>query len=249
MSALRLASRMSTGSVRNEVAVGIFRLSFIAFASIADGPRSAFASPSAAGAGRGAGAVGGGRDIGLRRPCRPRRCPGRSRDRCRGRPPSAWRSGRRAAFAVGCRWVAGRRRDWRGLRLAVRRRRAGGRGRRSSRPAAGRPATTSSGSTRSFVIVPAAGAGTSASTLSVETSTTVSPSATESPYCIAHSRTVPSVTDSPISGMRRRRSLRRRSPSPPRRGRASPRPNRLARLRRGCSGSCRRCRRRPRRRR
>ena len=61
--------------------------------------------------------------------------------------------------------------------------------------------TTSSGSTRSFVMVPAAGAGTSASTLSVETSTTVSPSATESPTATAHSSTVPSVTDSPISGI------------------------------------------------
>ena len=62
-------------------------------------------------------------------------------------------------------------------------------------------ATTSSGWTRSLVIVPLAGAGTSASTLSVETSMTVSPSATASPSALCHSRTVPSVTDSPISGM------------------------------------------------
>ncbi len=51
------------------------------------------------------------------------------------------------------------------------------------------------------MIVPEAGAGTSASTLSVETSTTVSPSATESPSETCHSRMVPSVTDSPISGI------------------------------------------------
>ncbi len=51
------------------------------------------------------------------------------------------------------------------------------------------------------MIVPLAGAGTSASTLSVETSITVSPSATASPSCLCHSSTVPSVTDSPISGM------------------------------------------------
>ncbi len=49
-SALRLASRVSTASVLNEVAVGIVRLSFIASASIPAGPRSVFASPSAAGA-------------------------------------------------------------------------------------------------------------------------------------------------------------------------------------------------------
>ena len=52
--ALRLASSVSTGSVRNEVAVGIDRLSFIALASIAAGPRSGLASPSAAGAAAGA---------------------------------------------------------------------------------------------------------------------------------------------------------------------------------------------------
>ena len=61
--------------------------------------------------------------------------------------------------------------------------------------------TVSSGSTSSFVIVPAAGAGTSASILSVETSITVSPSATAWPSATCHSRIVPSVTDSPISGI------------------------------------------------
>jgi hypothetical protein len=50
LSALRLASSVSTASVRKEVAVGIERLSSIAFASIAAGPRSGVASPSAAGA-------------------------------------------------------------------------------------------------------------------------------------------------------------------------------------------------------
>ena len=52
-----------------------------------------------------------------------------------------------------------------------------------------------------LVTVPEAGAGTSASTLSVETSTTVWPSSTESPSETCHSSTVPSVTDSPISGI------------------------------------------------
>ena len=50
-------------------------------------------------------------------------------------------------------------------------------------------------------IVPEAGAGTSASTLSVEISTIVSSSATGSPGCLDHSRIVPSDTDSPMAGM------------------------------------------------
>ena len=48
---------------------------------------------------------------------------------------------------------------------------------------------------------PAAGDGTSASTLSVETSTSGSSTATVSPTCLSHSSTVPSVTDSPMAGM------------------------------------------------
>ena len=49
--------------------------------------------------------------------------------------------------------------------------------------------------------VPAAGEGISASTLSVEISTSGSSASTRSPTCFNHSRTVPSVTDSPIWGM------------------------------------------------
>ncbi len=48
---------------------------------------------------------------------------------------------------------------------------------------------------------PALGAKTSPSTLSVEISTTASPSATVSPTCLSHSSTVPSVMDSPTEGM------------------------------------------------
>jgi len=48
--------------------------------------------------------------------------------------------------------------------------------------------------------VPDAGAGTSMSTLSVVTSTRVSPSLTGSPACLTQLTTVPSVTDSPIAG-------------------------------------------------
>ena len=49
--------------------------------------------------------------------------------------------------------------------------------------------------------VPAAGAGTSVSTLSVEISTSGSSASTRSPTCLSHSSTVPSVTDSPIWGI------------------------------------------------
>ena len=52
-----------------------------------------------------------------------------------------------------------------------------------------------------FTIVPPAGAGTSASTLSVEISTIVSSTSTESPSCLCHSSTVPSATESPIAGI------------------------------------------------
>src|SRR4051794_40679991 len=58
LSALRLVSRMSTSSVRNEVAVGIDRLSFMKRASVAAGPRIGF-GPGAGGAVGGGG--GGGR--------------------------------------------------------------------------------------------------------------------------------------------------------------------------------------------
>ncbi len=62
-------------------------------------------------------------------------------------------------------------------------------------------ATVSSGSTSSSTTVPATGEGSSASTLSVETSTSGSSFATVSPGLTSHSSTVPSATESPISGM------------------------------------------------
>ncbi len=61
--------------------------------------------------------------------------------------------------------------------------------------------TVSPSSARIFVTVPVAGDGTSASTLSVEISTIVSSTLMGSPSDRCHSRIVPSVTDSPISGM------------------------------------------------
>ena len=61
--------------------------------------------------------------------------------------------------------------------------------------------TVSPSAKRISVIVPEAGAGSSMSTLSVEISTTVSPSLTGSPTLTDHSRIVPSVTDSPPVGV------------------------------------------------
>jgi hypothetical protein len=55
-------------------------------------------------------------------------------------------------------------------------------------------------SARTSLNFPETGAGTSTSTLSVVTSTMVSPTATLSPGCLTHRATVPSVTDSPIAG-------------------------------------------------
>ena len=60
--------------------------------------------------------------------------------------------------------------------------------------------TVSPSATWILTTVPVAGDGTSASTLSVEISTRVSSASIESPSCLCHSRTVPSVTDSPIWG-------------------------------------------------
>src|SRR5205807_4506790 len=61
--------------------------------------------------------------------------------------------------------------------------------------------TVSPYAARISVIVPDAGAGSSISTLSVEISTTVSPSLTASPTFTDHSKIVPSVTDSPPVGV------------------------------------------------
>ena len=61
--------------------------------------------------------------------------------------------------------------------------------------------TVSPASARISVIVPLAGAGSSTSTLSVEISTIVWPSETWSPGATCQSRSVPSVTDSPASGV------------------------------------------------
>jgi hypothetical protein len=61
--------------------------------------------------------------------------------------------------------------------------------------------TVAPSSTSSSVIVPAIGAGSSMSTLSVDSSTTVWPSSTWSPTLTDHSRSVASVTDSPPDGV------------------------------------------------
>ncbi len=79
--------------------------------------------------------------------------------------------------------------------------RAAGPSAESISPSACPTCTVSSGPTRISASTPAAGEGTSASTLSVDTSTIGSSTATVSPTCLSHSSTVPSVTDSPMAGM------------------------------------------------
>ena len=61
--------------------------------------------------------------------------------------------------------------------------------------------TVSSSSCRISTMVPATGEGTSVSTLSVETSRRASSTSTVSPTCLSQRVMVPSVTDSPSSGM------------------------------------------------
>ncbi len=61
--------------------------------------------------------------------------------------------------------------------------------------------TVSSSDTRIFNNTPATGEGTSVSTLSVETSNKGSSRATTSPTCFNQVVTVPSVTDSPKTGI------------------------------------------------
>ena len=127
-----------------------------------------------------------------RPPCRPARPSSRARSP---RPPNRPSRGRRRPRARRC-------------RPRPRRGQAGSRpprpgARRSSRSLRGRrpPERASPARPGSSPDVPAAGAGTSASTLSVEISTSGSSASTRSPTCLRHSRTVPSVTDSPIWGM------------------------------------------------
>ena len=204
LSALRLASRVSTGRVRNEVAVGIERLSFIALASIAAGPRSGLASPAAP---RRAGAApapspsaAASTSSLVTLPPGPEPSTDAEVDALRGGDPARHGRGpavarRRPALGAGSPCAASL------LRLAGPPRRARGAAPAAISASACPTCTVSSGSTRSLVIVPAAGAGTSASILSVETSITVSPSSTCWPSATCHSSTVPSVTDSPISGI------------------------------------------------
>ena len=61
--------------------------------------------------------------------------------------------------------------------------------------------TVSSSPTRISCTAPATGDGISVSTLSVETSSSGSSTATLSPTCLSHRVTVPSVTLSPSAGM------------------------------------------------
>ena len=94
--------------------------------------------------------------------------------------------------------------------------------------------TVSPASARISAIVPDAGAGTSASTLSVEISTIVSSASTASPGCLGPLEHVPSETDSPIAGI----TMSTVSPRP--RAAAGRRPRRAVAVRVAAAGARRR---------
>ena len=198
LSCLRRPSMAVTVSVRNEVAVGIERLSSMYRASIAAPPLSSVAAPSTGAGARRAAVAGGGEHVRL------------------GDAPARAGAGNVCEVdAVGRGGADGDRRDLRAVgRRRRERKRSGGGGAVAARApcAAAAPlvvmrastwptVTVSPAAARTSVIVPVAGEGTSASTLSVEISTTVSSACTASPGCLCHSRIVPSETDSPMAGM------------------------------------------------
>ena len=197
---MRRASSTSTGTVRKLVAVGIERLSSMKRASVAAGPRIGLSSAPAGASGAAA-------------PL-PSSAPSTSSFVTRPRGPVPLIESRSTPSAPAMRAAIG-------VALAApfpavgveSARLAAAAGCTGPFPAdAGRPspaamrhrtvptATVESGSTRSSAIVPATGEGTSASTLSVEISTSGSSTATASPGLTFHSSTVPSATESPISG-------------------------------------------------
>ena len=138
--------------------------------------------PAGAGAGAGAaaGAAGGGR-----------RAPERRGRSCAAAPARRRAPGRRGSR----RWPSAR---WGRPRAACR----GGRARPSPITARRAPTgTVSPSGTRISVTTPALGAGTSESTLSVDTSKSGSSACTDSPTCLNQRVMVPSVTVSPSCGM------------------------------------------------
>ena len=198
LSAFRRASSASTGTLRKLVAVGIDRLSFMNFTSVAAGPRiGSVVAPSAGLAGAD--------------PPLPSTAASTSSLVTRPRGPEPviastsrpWALAMRAATGVALPpFVAGA--SAAGFTSV-----ASALGWTAPFPPPVPPAmrhsteptgTVWSASTRISAIVPATGDGTSASTLSVEISTSGSSTATESPALTRHSRIVPSATESPISG-------------------------------------------------
>ena len=224
---LRRASSTSTGSVRKLVAVGIERLSSMKRASVAAGPRIGLSSAPA-------GAVGRGRPVALdaREHVVLGHAPARAgpldrvevhalrRRRCEPRSEWRWRRpfagrGRRVRALGRPRPVAPARSRQARAPLLPPRCGTGRCPRQRSRPA----------STRISAIVPATGEGTSASTLSVEISTSGSSTATASPACLATPARCLRRPSRPSPGRRRRRARPRRRPARrPRRLRRGPAP-------------------------
>ena len=200
LSAFRRASRVETGRVRKLVAVGIVRLSFMNRASVAAGPRIGFA-PAAGGA-LGAGAAGAAAGAPL-----PSTIANTSSLVTLPPRPLPWTLERSSPCASAMRAATGVAFPLPGVAAGVL---AGSGAAGFASADAVAPGwirativpdwTVSSGSARISATTPETGAGISASTLSVEISTSVSPSAISSPTFLCHSRTVPSWTDSPIWG-------------------------------------------------
>ena len=200
LSALRRASRTSTERVRKLVAVGIDLLSSMKLTSVAAGPRIGLTWASAgAGAGAPLPSSAASTSSFSTRPRGPD-----PRTEFRSTPSAvAMRAAIGVALAAPLPSVAG-------ARSGARRSSAGCAGGCTGPSGASAPAairhrmlpteTVASASARISAIVPAAGEGTSASTLSVEISTSGSSTATASPTATFHSSTVPSATESPISG-------------------------------------------------
>ncbi len=214
LSSARREASVSTGSVRKLVAVGMERLSSMKRASVAAGPRIGLVpAPSGAG-GAGAGGAGALAALGAAGVCpllaastsslviRPR---GPVPVRAVRSTPSVWAiraatglapvsplpKEAEASVPARCSVASAAGATVEPLSAA-----SPGSIRRSTAPTG----TLWSASTRSSATVPATGEGTSASTLSVEISTSSSSTATVSPTLTRHSRTVPSATESPISG-------------------------------------------------
>ena len=191
LSERRRASSRPTGTLRKLVAVGIERLSFMNFTSVAAGPRIGSAPAGAEGLPSPSTALS--TSSFVTRPRGPLPLSALTSIPCAAAMRSATGVALSSPFPAGGGEGAG-------FSSAAGCTCAGAPGPASMRHRTAPTDTVSSASTRISASVPATGAGTSASTLSVEISTSTSSAATLSPIPFLHSSTVPSLTESPICG-------------------------------------------------